>query len=245
MSSSRPVVLVTGAARRVGAVIARQLHPHCDLALHYRSSAEAMQTLAAELEAARAGSVLTVRADLGDIAALPGLVEAVVARFGRLDHLVHNASSFHPTRIGEVDEAAFDGLFASNAKGPFFLSQAAAPHLRAARGSMVSLLDIYAERPLPDHAVYSMAKAAHRMMVLALAQALGPEVRVNGVAPGTVLWSEKPFKAESPEAIDTRTALGRVGTPEAVATAVRQLLLEADYTTGAVLPVDGGRLLST
>lgn len=127
MSPSRPVVLVTGAARRVGAVIARQLHPHCDLALHYRSSADAMQALAAELEAARAGSVLTVRADLGDIPALPGLVEAVVARFGRLDHLVHNASSFHPTRVGEVDEAAFDGLFASNAKGPFFLSQAAAP----------------------------------------------------------------------------------------------------------------------
>lgn len=245
MTESRPVVLVTGAARRVGAAIARRLHAECDLALHYRNSGDAMQELADELQARRGGSVLTLRAELADTAALPALVERVVGHFGRLDGLVNNASSFYPTPLGETTEAQFDELFASNAKAPFFLAQAAAPHLRAARGAIVSLLDIYAERPLPDHPVYSMAKAAHRMLVLALAQALGPEVRVNGVAPGTVLWSEKPFKAETQEAIDTRTALQRVGSPEAVAEAVRFLLLDADYSTGTVLPVDGGRLLAT
>ena len=245
MPEPRPVVLVTGAARRVGAVIARRLHAECDLALHYRSSADAMQLLAAELEGTRPGSVLTLQAELADTTALPALVERVVGHFGRLDGLVNNASGFHPTPLGATTEAQFDALFASNAKAPFFLAQAAAPHLRQARGAIVSLLDIYAERPLPDHPVYSMAKAAHRMLVLALAQALGPEVRVNGVAPGTVLWSEKPFKAETQEAIDTRTALKRVGSPEAVAEAVRFLLLDADYCTGTVLPVDGGRLLAT
>jgi pteridine reductase len=245
MPEPRPVVLVTGAARRVGAAIARRLHGECDLALHYRGSGEAMRELANELESRRSGSVLTLHADLAEVAALPALVECVAGHFGRLDGLVNNASGFYPTPLGEATEAQFDELFASNAKAPFFLAQAAAPHLRAARGSIVSLLDIYAERPLPDHPLYSMAKAAHRMLVLALAQALGPEVRVNGVAPGTVLWSEKPFKAETQDAIDTRTALGRVGSPEAVADAVRFLLLEADYCTGSVLPVDGGRLLAT
>lgn len=245
MPEPRPVVLVTGAARRVGAAIARRLHGECDLALHYRGSGDAMQALADELEARRSGSVLTLQAELADVAALPALVERVVGRFGRLDGLVNNASAFYATPLGEATEAQFDELFASNAKAPFFLAQAAAPHLRAASGSIVSLLDIYAERPLPDHPLYSMAKAAHRMLVMSLAQALGPRVRVNGVAPGTVLWSEKPFKAETPEAIDTRTALQRVGSPEAVAEAVRFLLLEADYCTGSILPVDGGRLLAT
>ena len=245
MPDARPVVLVTGAARRVGAAIARCLHERCDLALHYRHSGDEMQALAAELESRRRGSVLTLQAELSDMAALPALVEGVVAAYGRLDGVVNNASGFFPTPVGEATEAQFDELFGSNAKAPFFLAQAAAPHLRASGGAIVSLLDIYAERPLPDHPLYSMAKAAHRMLVLSLAQALGPQVRVNGVAPGTVLWSEKPFKAETQEAIDTRTALKRVGSPEAVAAAVRFLLLEADYCTGTILPVDGGRLLAT
>lgn len=246
MTASRPVALITGAARRLGAAIARELHARgCDLALHYRHSADAARALAADLDASRPGGTLCVQAELGDTAALPRIIEAVLRRYGRLDYLVHNASSFYRTPLGQVGEAEFDELIASNAKGPFFLSQAAAPALRAARGAIVSLLDIYAERPLPEHPVYSMAKAAHRMMVLALAEALGPEVRVNGVAPGTVLWSEKPFKAETQEAIDTRTALKRIGSPQAVASAVRFLLIEADYCTGAILPVDGGRLLAT
>jgi pteridine reductase len=245
-SLSPRVALVTGAARRVGACIARHLHASgWNLALHARRSMAELETLAEALQAERPDSVLTLQADLSDTARLPELVLAAVARFGHLDALVNNASTFYRSEIGEVTEQQWDELFNSNAKAPFFLSQAAAKHLAERGGAIVNLLDIYAERPLPEHPVYSMAKAALRMQTLALAQALGPAVRVNGVAPGTVLWSEKPFKAETEEAIRSRTALGRVGTPEDVAEAVRFLLESANYCTGVVLPVDGGRLLST
>lgn len=246
MSNPRPVIMVTGAARRVGAAISRRLHSAgCDLVLHYRQSIEDLQGLVQELEADRPDSTMILQAELGDIPALPGMVRAAVARFGRLDGLVNNASTFYATPLGQATETQWDELFASNAKAPFFLSQAAAPHLKASRGAIVNILDIYAERPLPEHPIYSMAKASLRMLTLSLAEALGPEVRVNAVSPGTVLWSEKPFKAETEHAIATRTMLKRVGTPEAVAEAVKFLLLDADYSTGAVLPVDGGRLLST
>lgn len=241
-----PVVLVTGAARRVGEAIARCLHAAgFRVALHCRRSRAEADALAAELEQARPGSTLVLQAELAEIAALPELVAATLRRFGQLDALVNNASTFHATPFGEATPAQWDELFASNAQAPFFLAQAAAPALRARRGAIVNILDIYAERPLPEHPLYSMAKAALRMQTLALAQALGPEVRVNGVAPGTVLWSEKPFKAESEQAVHDRTALQRAGTPEDVARAVRFLLLDARYTTGAILPVDGGRLLAT
>jgi pteridine reductase len=245
-SKAPRVALVTGAARRVGACIARQLHAAgWNLALHARNSMDELAALSDSLQATRPGSVLMLQADLADIASLPALVEASVARFGRLDGLVNNASSFYRTPLGEVTEAQWDELFASNAKAPFFLAQAAAPHLAASGGAIVNLLDIYAERPLPEHPVYSMAKAALRMQTLALAQAMGPAVRVNGVAPGTVLWSEKPFKAETEDAIHNRTALQRVGRPEDVAEAVRFLLESANYCTGVIVAVDGGRLLST
>lgn len=246
MNPDRRVVLITGAAKRVGAVIARRLHAAgCDLALHYRRSAAEMRELVDALEAIRPGSTLALQADLADTAALPGLVETTVARFGRLDGLVNNASTFYATPLDTATEAQWDELFASNAKAPFFLAQAAAPHLRAARGAIVNILDIYAERPLADHPAYCMAKAALRMLTFSLAQALGPEVRVNGVAPGTVLWSTNPFKAETESVVREQTALRRLGDPEDVGEAVRFLLLDARYTTGAVLPVDGGRLLAT
>lgn len=246
MHDPAPVVLVTGAARRVGAAITRRLHASgCRLALHYRSSGEEATALAAELEGGRADSAMALQADLADIDALPGIVDAVIARFGRLDGLVHNASGFYPTPFGDATPAQFDELFASNVRAPFFLSQAAAPHLQASGGAIVSLLDIYAQRPLPRHPIYSMAKAAHAMMVLSLAQAMGPAVRVNGVAPGTVLWSDKPDKAEAASDVENRTALKRAGDPESVADAVAFLLLDAGYCTGTIVPVDGGRLLST
>lgn len=245
-SLSPRVALVTGAARRVGACIAGHLHASgWNLALHARRSMAELEALAESLQADRPGSVLTLQADLADTARLPELVLAAVARFGHLDALVNNASTFYASEMGAVTEQQWDELFTSNAKAPFFLSQAAAPHLAERGGAIVNLLDIYAERPLPGHPVYSMAKAALRMQTLALAQALGPAVRVNGVAPGTVLWSEKPFKAETEDSIRSRTALGRVGRPDDVAEAVRFLLESADYCTGVVLPVDGGRLLST
>ncbi len=246
MSPARPVVLVTGAAKRIGAVIARRLHAAgCDLALHYRHSAEQMQALMEELEAERPGSTLALQADLADTTALPGLVERTAAHFGRLDGLVNNASTFYATPLGTITEAHWEELFASNAKAPLFLAQAAAPHLRAAGGAIVNILDIYAERPLADHPVYCMAKSALRMLTFSLAQSLGPQVRVNGVAPGTVLWSTNPFKAETEAVVREQTALRRLGSPDDVAEAVRFLLLDARYTTGAILPVDGGRLLAT
>ena len=240
----RPVALVTGAARRLGAAIARGLHAagH-DLAVHYRSSTAEAQALAAELEALRPGSVLLLQADLARFDRLPELVAQVVGRFGRLDALVNNASGFTPTPLGTVTPAHWDALFASNARAPFFLAQAAAPHLAAARGAIVNLLDLHAQRPLRDHAVYCMAKAALAMATKALALELAPEVRVNAIAPGAILWPEGGTNDARRAALLARTPLARTGTAEEVAGAVRWLLQDATYCTGEVLRLDGGRLL--
>ncbi len=243
--ASRPVVLVTGSARRIGACIARTLHAAgCDLALHYRGSRDEFDALYAELDAQRAGSVLPLQADLSEFDRLPELVAKAVGRFGRLDGLVNNASSFHPTPIGQVTPAHWDGLFASNARAPFFLAQAAAPHLAATRGAIVNLVDIYASRPLAQHSVYCMAKAALLMATKALALELGPQVRVNAVAPGAILWPESGTDAAAREAMLARTPLARTGTPEEVAEAVRWLLFDATYCSGQVIAVDGGRQLA-
>lgn len=242
--SGAPVALITGAARRVGASIARRLHAEgFDLALHYRSSTDDMLALEQELEAARPGSVIAIRSELADPAASDTLVAATLARFGRLDALINNASSFYPTPIGEANQDDWDLLFASNARAPFFLSQAAAPHLRAARGSIVNLVDVYAERPLAQHTLYCMAKAALLMMTLSLARELGPEVRVNAVAPGAVLWPESGKPSAEQQALLDKTTLKRPGTPDDVAEAVT-FLLRAQYTSGQVLRVDGGRALN-
>lgn len=244
-TNANAVVLLTGAARRVGREIAKRLHgAGYDLALHYRNSKEEAEQLAAELEHRRAGSVLLLSGDLADAAVWPALVRRAVQRFGRLDALVNNASAFFPTAVGETTETQWDELFASNAKAPYFLAQAAAPHLRAARGAIVNLVDIYAERPLLRHPVYSMAKAALAMMTAALARELGPEVRVNGVAPGAVLWPEagKPYTDQ--QDLVRQTSLKRAGSPEDVAGAVLFLLRDATYVTGEILKVDGGRSLA-
>ena len=239
-----PVALITGAARRVGAVIARRLHREgYDLALHYRSSTDAMLALEEELESMRPGSVLSIHAELGDSAAADALVGAALARFGRLDALINNASTFYPTPIGQAEGTDWDVLFASNARAPFFLSQAAAPHLRMHRGAIVNLVDVYAERPLAEHTIYCMAKAALLMMTLSLAKELGPEVRVNAVAPGAVMWPESGKPSSEQQALLDKTALKRPGRAEDVAEAVAYLL-RADYTTGTVLRVDGGRALN-
>ncbi|TAN06712.1 MAG: pteridine reductase [Rhodanobacteraceae bacterium] len=244
MSENRRVVLVTGAARRVGAVIARTLHgAGYDLALHCRHSRADLDRLIAGLEAARAGSTLAIEADLAAADRLPELVATSVARFGRLDALVNNASVFYATPVGAMTAAQCDELFRVNARAPLLLAQAAAPQLAAVHGAIVNITDIYAERPLPQYLAYSMSKAALRMATLALAQALGPEIRVNAVAPGNVLWSEQPFKAETPESLVNETALARQGTPADVAGAVLWLLRDAGYVTGQTIRVDGGRIL--
>jgi len=240
-----PVVLITGSARRIGAVIARTLHAAgYDLALHCRHSRTELDALAAELEAARPGSTLLLQADLAEFDRLPELLAQTVGRFGRLDALVNNASGFEPTPVGSTTPAQWDALFASNARAPFFLAQTAAPHLQASGGSIVNLVDIYAERPLREHTVYCMAKAALLMMTKSLALELGPDVRVNAVSPGAILWPEDDGNDAAQDAMLARTPLGRTGTPEEVAEAVRWLLQDATYSTGQVLHLDGGRMLA-
>ena len=241
----RPVALITGAARRVGATIARTLHAAgYDLALHYRNSLADVQALCAELDAVRAGSALALQAELADAAALPAIVEKCILRFGRLDALVNNASSFFPTPVGTITPQQWDDLFTSNARAPLFLAQAAAPQLRAAHGAIVNIVDIYAQRPLARHPVYSMAKAALAMMTLALARDLAPEIRVNGVSPGAVLWPESGKAYTDQSDLVARTPLQRTGSPEEVARAVLFLLRDATFTTGPILAVDGGRSLA-
>ncbi|PJK08976.1 pteridine reductase [Lysobacteraceae bacterium NML120232] len=243
MPDHPPVTLITGAAKRIGAAIARHLHGegHC-LALHYRSSAAAMQALIGELNATRPGSAIALQADLAEVSRIPALINQTIDTFGRLDLLINNASGYYATPVGTVTPEDWDTLFASNARAPFFLSQAAALHLRQARGAIINIVDIYAERPLPGHPVYCMAKAALAMMTRALAVELGPEVRVNGIAPGNILWSENPQKAETLEMVEARTTLRRQGCPEDIAQMVSQLYASA-YVSGQIIAVDGGRSL--
>jgi pteridine reductase len=243
--NKQPVVLVTGGARRVGAAIVRQLHAAgCSVAIHYRSSADEAEALTQELTAIRPDSAAMFAGALEDNATPDALVSGVLAHFGRLDGLVNNASAFYPTPIGATTAAQWDDLFAANARAPFFLAQAAAPALREARGAIVNIVDIYAERPLAGHVVYSMAKAALVMLTQALARDLAPEVRVNAVAPGAILWPASGKPEEAAEALIAKTPLGRKGEPGDVAEAVRWLLLDAHYTTGQVIRVDGGRALA-
>ena len=242
---STPVALVTGSARRIGAAIARALHAAgYDLALHYRSSSDDVDALAAELERARPGSTVRLQADLAEFDRLPELVAQTVGRFGRLDALVNNASGFFPTPVGDATPAQWDALFATNARAPLFLAQAAAPHLARNGGAIVNLTDLYGERPLAGHSIYCMAKAALLMATRSLALELGPQVRVNAVSPGAILWPEEGGDDAARQAMLERTPLARTGTPEEVAEAVRWLLQDATYCTGEVIHLDGGRRLA-
>ncbi|HUB88685.1 MAG TPA: pteridine reductase [Dyella sp.] len=241
-AQQHPVVLITGGAKRVGAVIARTLHAAgYDLALHCRHSIAEADALAAELSAQRANSVLVVQGDLADLPSLPKLIDTTLTRYGRLDALVNNASAFYPTPLETATLAQWSELFASNAQAPFFLAQAALPALRAAHGAIVNLVDVYAERALAQHPIYVMAKAALAAMTRCLALDLGPDVRVNGVAPGAVMWPSdgKPYAEQ--ETMLARTPLQRSGTPEDVASAVLWLLRDAPFVTGQIIRVDGGR----
>jgi pteridine reductase len=239
-----PVALITGAAQRIGATIAETLHSAgFDLVLHYRHSGEAAAALKAKLDAARPDSVRLARADLLDPQAPAALLDAVRDFHNRLDALVNNASSFYPTPLAEATEEHWHELTGTNLKAPFFLAQAVAPLLWAAEGCIVNLVDIHAERPHPDHPIYSIAKAGNAMMVRALAQELGPRVRVNGVAPGAILWPEEGLSEASKKTILARTALARAGTPADIARTVLFLVRDAHYITGQVIAVDGGRTI--
>jgi pteridine reductase len=235
-------VLITGAARRVGAAIARRMHAAgANIVLHYRSSAAAAESLAHDLEHARHNSVTTVQANLLDVNALAPLVAAALAAFGRLDVLVNNASTFYPTPFGEITPAQWDDLIGTNAKAPLFLSQAAAPALRETSGLILNLVDIHGARPLKRYSVYCTAKAALVMLTHSLARELAPRIRVNGIAPGPVMWPENPPDSAMQEKILSQTLLQRQGTPEDVARTALFFATEAPYVTGQILAVDGGR----
>ncbi|WP_436045787.1 pteridine reductase [Pseudoxanthomonas sp. LjRoot143] len=243
MSMPRRVVLITGAARRIGAAIARRLHADgYDLALHYRGSAVDMRSLVGELEAARAGSTLMLQADLAVFDRLPELVAKTVGHYGRLDALVNNASTFYPTPMGTATPAQWEELFAVNARAPFFLAQAAAPHLRAADGAIVNIADIYADKPREDLAIYAASKAALLAVSRGLAVSLAPEVRVNAVSPGAILWPDGGIDDDVQAGLLAQTPLGRIGDPGDIAGTVAWLLGDAaSYVTGQVIRVDGGR----
>lgn len=241
----RPVALITGAAKRVGAQIACTLHEAgYDLALHCRGSVEEAHALAQALESRRAGSTLVLQAELADLDALPALVDMCVAQFGRLDALVNNASAFFPTPVGTATPAQWSELFASNAQAPFFLTQAAVPALRATGGAVVNMVDIYAERALANHPIYVMAKSALLAMTRTLALDLGPDIRVNGVAPGAVMWPSDGKPYDDQQAMLARTPLQRAGSAQDVASAVLWLLRDAPFVTGQIIRVDGGRTVS-
>lgn len=243
MSEPPPVVLVTGAARRIGAAIARRLHADgYAVALHCHRSRDEADALAAELGTARPGSARVLQGDLANASALPALVDGVVAGFGRLDGLVNNAAAFAPTAFESTRAEAFDALMATNARAPFLLAQAAAPHLRASGGAIVNIGDLYAERPRADLVAYAASKAALLGLTRGLAVALAPEVRVNAVSPGAILWPEDGADPAQQARILDATPLARLGAVAEIADAVAWLLA-GGFMTGEVLRLDGGRSL--
>lgn len=234
--------LITGAARRVGGAIARVLHgAGASVVLHYRSSAREAEALARDLNALRPGSATLRRCDLLDGAAVKELALAAAAAFGGLDILVNNASSFYPTPLGDIGEEDWNDLIGTNLKAPLFLAQAAAAALRARGGLIVNLADIHGMRPLRHHPVYCIAKAGLIMLTKSLARELGPQVRVNAIAPGPVMWPEAGVEPALQEQIVAGTALKRAGSPEDVARAVLFFATSAPFVTGQILAVDGGR----
>lgn len=238
------VVLITGGARRVGAAISRRLHgAGANLVVHYRSSAAEARAIKTELTASRPDSVVLVQGDLLKPANLAGLIKDAVKAYGRLDALINNASSFYPTPLGEITEKTWDDLMGTNLKAPLFLSQAAARELRKNHGAIVNIIDIHAEFPMKNYVVYNTAKGGLLALTRSLARELGPEVRVNGVAPGTIIWPEdEGWKDEvARQRIMNQTALKRIGEPDDIARTVEFLLTSSPYVTGQVIAVDGGR----
>ncbi len=234
--------LVTGSARRIGAEIVRTLHADgANVAIHYRGSADEANALADALNGNRRDSARAFQADLLDTEALPSLVAEVAGWKGGLDILINNASTFYPTPAGEIGEKEWQDLMGTNLKVPLFLSQAALPELRKANGSIVNIVDIHAQRPLSQHLVYGPAKAGLAMLTRSLAKDLAPEIRVNGVSPGAILWPEDGMTEATKQTILDQVPLGRPGEPADIARCVLFLVRDADYVTGQIIAVDGGR----
>lgn len=247
MSETTKTALITGAARRIGAEIARVLHQNgFNVVLHYHRSEEEAQQLATDLNNKRGNSAITLKCDLTEIGYLANLIEKAASQWERLDVLVNNASRFYKTSVGQVNESIWDDLLTSNLKAPFFLCQAALPYLKATRGSIINIADIHAERPMRDYPVYSISKAGIVMLTKALAKEVGPHVRVNAISPGETMWPEgegNVMSEDLKQKIINRIVLKCKGDPHHIAKGVLYLVRDADYVTGQVLTIDGGRAL--
>lgn len=238
------VALITGGSRRIGASTARTLH-ECGmkLVIHYRRSADEAEALRAELCDKRPDSVMLIRGDLTEVAKVKNLVRQCAGELGRLDALINNASVFFPTPIRSGSEDQWQLIMETNLKAPFFLSQAAAPYLKKTRGAIVNITDIYAHRPLPEHAIYCASKAGLWSLTKSLASELAPEIRVNAVAPGAIMWPENDTDELSHQRLVSRTPLRRIGDADDIARAVKFLLTDAGFITGQIINVDGGRTI--
>lgn len=241
-ASQEKTVLITGAARRVGAHVARVLHGQgMRLIIHYRNSAQDARLLADELNEKRTNSAAIIQGDLLAIDKLPKLIEQAAEFFNGLDVLINNASSFYPTPVGQATEEQWQDLMGANLKAPFFLSQAAAPFLKKRHGCIVNMADIHGYRPMKNHAIYNIAKAGNVMMTKTLARELGPEIRVNGIAPGAILWPENEIEEKVKSRIVESTPLKKMGSPDDIAKTILFLIRDADFITGQIIPVCGGR----
>lgn len=241
-SLDRKVALVTGAARRIGAQIATTLHgAGASVAIHFRSSSAEAESLSARLNALRPDSAITLQADLTIVADAERLIESCQKHFGRLDVLVNNASSFYPTPLGSITEEAWVDLMGSNLKAPLNLANGAKSHLQATNGTIVNIVDIHAKRPLREHHIYGAAKAGLAMLTKSLAKDLAPGVRVNGIAPGAIMWPEDGLTDAIRDKILAQIPLGITGQPTDIANAVLFLARDATYVTGQILSIDGGR----
>ncbi len=243
--SNKKVVMITGAARRVGAALVQHLHQaDMNIILHYRSSEKDATDLAKNLNAQRAESVKLLQGDLKEYKKIPNLIEQAMSLYGHIDVLINNASSFYPTSLDEIDEGLWEDLIGVNLKAPLFLTQSIAPHLNKTKGCIINIVDIHADRPLKDYPVYCIAKAGLVMLTKSMARELAPNVRVNGIAPGAIMWPEIEHYESMHEKIISRTALKRKGAPSDIADTALFLIDHANYITGQIIAVDGGRTLS-
>ena len=245
MPEQAPVVLITGAARRIGSAIATRLHG-CGyrVIIHYQNSAADAEQLCAEFNTLRADSAHSLQANLLDIDSLAQLAETSIAHWGQLNALVNNASSFYPTPLGTATNSQWDDLIGSNLKGPFFLCQALADELKKNGGSIVNIADIHAQQPLSNHSIYCIAKAGNKMLTKSLAKDLAPNVRVNGIAPGVILWPENDMQKDDEQRELIKTIpLQRMGSNDDIARLAEFFITNACYITGQTIAVDGGKHL--
>lgn len=242
---TKPTVLVTGAAKRIGAALCRGFHSHnFNVVIHYQHSQQEAEQLQAELENQRPGSVIAIAADLNQQADIEELALRAKEQWQGLDVLVNNASCFYPKSLTDSTEQDWDAIINSNLKAPYFLCQALSSALKKKQGSIINMADIYADKPLEGHSIYSIAKAGNVMLTKTLAKELAPEIRVNGIAPGAIAWPEHDNDLEKQQSILEKIPLKRIGGYSEIVKAALYLALQASYTSGQILSIDGGRSLS-